>query len=192
MATLAVPPNKQMNRTSNEGRGELIDAFVRVLRVAPSFLVLSIIAALATYWLGVPAKERAIAAAVPLIFLFLISRAMILMLPEPPKQQIPRPPLTLKILAFAMFMGAFVSLDLVFSSAVFSLLGFSDLTREALNVAFISGLASSLTLLLAVFYIIQVVIGADIKSLLLAGMWKALSCPTILADRMFMPHRSAC
>lgn len=171
---------------------EVKDTFTRTFRVMPTFLILAVFGAAAAYLLHVPRSERVVAGTVPFMVFFLISRAVILVLPPPPTQEqmqkVKRPDTGLICLFSVVFGAAFIALDLVFSSAVFALLRLPDLTNTALDLAMKSGMVSSLALVIFIFSVLQH-IGIDLSDLLIGGLWKVVMYPSIVADRIFMPHQ---
>jgi hypothetical protein len=187
MPTLIDPPKKRETDLGDAvPKSQFFYVIRGAVRIAPSFIVLATAATGITYLLGIPPTERAVAASVPTIVLFLIIRLSMIVFPQPPQDAGPKgtPTVTLVILTLVMLLSALATVDLLISSAAFSVLGFHDLAAGALNVAFRASVTCSMTF---VFTIIDVLhsMGVGLEELIVFVIWKFFGYPSQLAEHLF-------
>jgi hypothetical protein len=188
MSTLTAPAKKQETELPGKPKSDFYWAVKGAIRIAPSFIVLAVIATTVVYLAGIPATERAIAALIPTVVLFLIFRALMIVIPEPPKDaRLKRPAATLFILIVVMFFSALATVDLILSSGIFALLGFPNLATGAVNVAFRGGLICTVSLVLALIDVLHS-LGVDLTELVALLVWKVLGYPSRLAKLLFAPQ----
>lgn len=183
---------REKKKRTIQDRLQLATAFKRTLRAAPSFFVLSLIGTAAVYGLRVPASQRTIAAAVPLVVVFLMSRAMALLIPPlPPGADLKPVPKGFIVFFLVVFGSAFLALDLLFSSAIFALLSLPGLMDGAMELALKFGMVSSLGVVLGIFYALQKIgreLGMNLTDLITIALWKLFLCPRVFANRLFLAH----
>jgi hypothetical protein len=179
---------KQETELQAKPKSDFYWAVKGAIRIAPSFIVLAVIATTIVYLAGIPTTERAIAALIPTVVLFLMFRILSVVIPEPPKDaERKRPPATLFALTIIMFFSALATVDMIVASGIFALLGFPDLAAGAVNVAFRGGLICTISL---VFSLIDVLhsLGVNLTELIVLLAWKVLGYPSRLAEHLFAPQ----
>jgi hypothetical protein len=165
----------------------LVELLKRVWRVAPSFAVLSFMACLTAYAVGVPLDKVAITAAVPLVAIFALIKlagiAVPVSSPSEPRIRISR---GIWMLAGAVMLLTALTAIWLFSAGLFGMLRLPENASVALHVAEFCAIGASATLLLIVFIAMRAVI-SDFSDVLIGELSELLALPARLADSL-LPH----
>jgi hypothetical protein len=164
---------------------ELFSALARTARVIPAFVLLSIVGcALAHFVFGVSAEYLGVVVAVPLTWVFLISRVLrIAVTPTETPAGKPRPaPIAFLFFGLLTLFSGLLAIDLLLSVPVFAYLAIpGKIVRGTLTGAAISGLVALVSLMAMILSVIPNVL-RKFSEALKAGVWRILSCPRRLAD----------
>jgi hypothetical protein len=186
-----IAPKKLETDLQSKQKSDFFWAMKGTVRIAPSFFVLALIATVITYLIGVPAADRGIAASVPTITLFIVLRILMLVIPEPPKVDPPKrkPTIMLMILAVTISLSALVTVDMIFSSGIFSLLSYPNLAVEALNIALYCALISTFSFVFMLADAMRLM-GVDLTQLIVLFAWKVFRYPSRLAEHLYIAQRA--
>lgn len=157
----------------------------RVIRVSATFLGLSLFGCLIGYSaFRVPLDELSVAVAVPILWIFAISRLLKRTLPESkPAEQPPhgRAWVAIFISLTVVFLAVIGTIDFLLSAGTFSYLGLHALAAHTFRLAEILGIICVGAFALAALLMARKVMG-QVANALIAGVWRILLLPTRLAD----------
>ena len=172
-------------------KSEVQSILRRVLRVSATFLVLSFAACSIALILGVSPHELGVAVAVPILWLFAISRILMLALPRtaPPPAR-PLKSIELFTAVTAWVLSAIGAMDFFLSALTFSWLGVTDLAAKGYAIAGFSGEACAALMLLIILLVMQAVFN-DLATAMIFVVRSMLRWPAELADALSLPaiHR---
>ena len=163
-------------------------SFGRVLRVAPSFALLSMVGCFIGYLLGVPAQQLGVAVSVPLVILFLITRVLTVVLrSQAAIKRRPDYPGGYVLACASVSFNFLLAIAFACSAGVYQLLGLRNLIVGALIISVIGIVATVVSAMLAVRIAYRITLGT-LTAYLIGGVilaaWEMLKLPTEIADRL--------
>jgi hypothetical protein len=168
-------------------KNEIESILRRIVRVSATFFVLSISACSAALVFGVSSHELGVAVAVPILWLFAISRVFVLALPRTTPQERPAQQTELFVAVAAWFLSGIGAMDFFFSALTFSWLGVSDLAIKSYEIAAFSGEACAAIMLFVILLVMRAVFD-DLASAMIFVVRNILRWPAELADGLSLPH----
>jgi len=165
----------------------------RVLRVGATFVVLSVLGCLLGYFVfHLPLTELSAAVAVPILWVFAISRAFVLTLPgisvNEKNTQIVNAGAGQRVIFCALtaaFLSGVAAIDFLLSAGTFLYLGLHDLASRSFRLAGIFGLVSTALVLILSAVVVRKYVRTQADALVV-GVWRILRWPARLADSL--PH----
>jgi hypothetical protein len=135
---------------------------------------------------GVPLNELGVAVAVPILWLFAISRVFVLALPRTPPPE--KPPRQIELFApvAAWFLSGIGAIDFFLSALTFSWLGVPDLASKSYAIAGFSGEACAAVMLLIIVLVMHSVFN-NLAAALIFVVRSILKWPAGLADALSLP-----
>jgi hypothetical protein len=161
----------------------------RVVRVSATFTFLSVVGCLCGYFaFRVSLDELPVAVAVPIVWIFAISRLLRVALPDSPsssEQVPPRGRQWIAIMGFlaVVFFSGVAAVDLVLSWATFLYLGLPHLASGAIVGAESLGILCFASFAFAATVMVHREM-AQLASAVVAGVWRILRLPSNLADAL--------
>jgi len=178
---------------------EFILIFKRVVRVGATLFLLSVSGCLiARFGFRVPLDDLSVAVAVPVFWIFAISRVLVLVLPETkdaaaiPQQgtlpfeihKRPDPPVIATGIGLAtIFLSAVAAIDFLLSAGTFSLLELYPLAHGTIRLATLSAILCAVIVFLFCAAIVRQYVTARANTLIV-GVWQILSFPARFADAL--------
>lgn len=169
----------------------------KMLGFFPLLLIVAIVGcALFFFVFRVALDDLGVVVAVPFVWVFVISRLIMGVLPqpsnaEPHKTPVPTQPPTivirlLVVLFVICFLGAYGAISLLLSAATFSHLALPVIASETLRLASFFGIAA-LAALLIIIFLIAGKIASQHSDRFITGVWYILQFPRRLLDSLSLP-----
>lgn len=165
----------------------IVLVYKRVIRVSATFLGLSLSGCLIAHFaFRVSLDELSVAVAVPIVWVFAISRLLRLVLPETtPTEQQPhgRAWVAIFVCLTVVFLAVIATIDSLLSAGTFSYLGLEVLASRTLRLAEFLGIISVGAFTVAAFLMARKVMGQTTNALI-TGVWRILRFPARFADAL--------
>jgi len=174
---------------------DLIQLLKRTVRVSATFAVLTVIGfALGHYAFHVPLADLPTAVAVPILWLFAMSRVFVALLPANPPQTAGAKPKVVKLttvrvvymaVTLVCLLAAIGAIVALLSAGTYYLLSVQGLMSRSLHAA---ALSASVCLAIVVFFSVMIVRRYILSrvDVLVATLWEICRWPARLAD--WVPH----
>jgi len=169
---------------------EFYSIFERTLRVGATFVALSVGGCLIGLALGVSPRELGVAVAVPILWLFAISRVFVAAMPRTPSEAKPitKSATALFFSLAAMFVAGIGAIDFALSGATFSFLRLHNLSSGSYRISATCGEICASVLLVLTALALREVFG-DLATALTVVILRILRWPTLLADAVPPLHK---
>jgi hypothetical protein len=169
---------------------EFFSLFSRVFKLVPSFAVLATAGCLLAWRVHVPINDIPVAVAVPLMWCFLMTRAVVLVLPvgdtETPDHR--RISWTMFLIGSALLLTAFLAIDFGLSAGSLYLLGLLHLARRSRDL-FIFSCAAFLALSLGTICLVTGrALLRDLNTVIVTELWKIMLLPIRLSEILSRQH----
>ena len=110
----------------------LRNIFRSVFRLTPSFLLASTIGCLTGHFVfKIPHGELGVVVSIPLVVGFLVTRLLVLLVPDPRAEEVPAPKPIRFLAAFMIFVAGATAAVMLPSAAIYAVLGFGSLAHGA-------------------------------------------------------------